>query len=142
MHNASVTLAKLIQDRQRELGGVSLRELARRAADQGYEISVSSLSVYKSGKRTALPEEATRKAMAAALGVSVEAVNAAAVESAVPALSSGDSANRGAEHALAWTILTESRTDEEVAHLLSVVRTVLQGLDAQKAAARNSGSGE
>lgn len=137
-----MTLAKLIQDRRHELGGVSLRELARRAADQGFEISVSSLSVYASGKRTALPELSIREAMAAALELPIEVVNAAAVESAVPAMSSGDGANRGAQHALAWAVLTESRTDEEVRHLLSVVRTVLQGLDAQKAARDHVVSGE
>ncbi len=149
MHNAKVTLAKLITERQQELGGASLRELVRRAAEAGHEISVSTLSVYKSGKRTALPEEPTRVAMAAALGVPPAVVNAAAIESAMPALGGSDAADRGAEGARAWAVLTEGRSAEEVAHLLSVARTVLQGLDAQKeaqraaaATAESAGSGE
>lgn len=127
-----VTLASLITERRQAMGGISLRDLAQRAAERGYPISPSTLSAYSTGKRTALPELPTREALAAALGVSRDVVEQAAGWVSMQTLSSANGSSPTSRHALAWTVLTESRTDEEIDHLLSVVRTVLQGLDAQK----------
>lgn len=127
-----VTLAKLIKERQLELGGVSLRDLERRAAERGYRISTSSLSAYAAERRTAVPKTPTIEALSAALGVSPKVVEAAAKETAAAALTGPDDGTPTPGHVRAWMILTENRTEDEKAHLLSVVRTVLQGLDAAR----------
>jgi hypothetical protein len=137
-----VTLAKLIKERQLELGGVSLRDLERRAAERGYRISTSSLSAYAAERRTAVPKMPTIEALSAALGVSLQVVEAAAKETAAAALTSPDDGSPTPGHVRTWMILTENRTDEEKAHLLSVVRTVLQGLDAARPDSRPAQSGE
>lgn len=126
-------LAQLIKERQQALG-LPLRDLEQRAADHGHPISMSSLSKYASGKRTAFPEEATRRGIAAALDVAFDIVTRAAILTAAPDLDDGAD-GRTVERATAWLLLTERRTDSEVRHLLAIVRAAIEGFDAMRSSA-------
>lgn len=131
----NVNLSELITTRQAELGALehpqgkalTFRDLERRATERGHKISFSSLAAYARGERTSFPEPSTREAIAAALGVPVDVVTQSAVESAAPQVL--DDNGRVADHAMAWLVLTEGRTEQEIQHLLGVARQVLRGLD-------------
>lgn len=135
-HDGRVTLSELITKRMAELGALehpqrkplTFRDLERRARERGHKISFSSLAAYARGERTALPPPETRAAIAAAIGVPEDVVTQAAIATAAPQVL--DDKGRVAEHAMAWLVLTEGRTDEEIQHLLGVAREVLRGLDA------------
>jgi transcriptional regulator with XRE-family HTH domain len=130
-----VNLSELIAKRQVELGALegvggkplTFRDLERRATEHGHKISFSTLAAYARGDRAALPPPSIREAIAAALGVPVDVIMRSAVESAAPQVL--DDNGRVADHAMAWLVLTEGRTEQEIAHLLGVARQVLRGLD-------------
>lgn len=130
-----MNLSELITKRLAELGALEhpqgkplgFRDLERRANERGHKISFSTLAAYARGDRAALPPPSTREAIAAALGVPVDVVMRAAIESAAPQVLDDD--GRVADHAMAWLVLTEGRTEQEIQHLLGVARQVLRGLD-------------
>lgn len=123
-------LAGLINNRLKQEGG-SLRKMAQRAKDAGTPISHVSLGDYANGKVTSMPSDATRRALANALNVTVAEVTAAALESAAPELAR---ANEGAllQHAQAFLRLTAGRSDAEIEQLLGVVEAALAAIDASR----------
>lgn len=124
---APVDLAGLIDNRRRA-GAGSLREMSRRAADAGTPISHVSLGDYANRKVTSMPSETTRRALAAALEVTVAEVTAAALESMAPEL-----AREGElQHAQAFLRLTAGRSAAEIEQLLGVVEAALAAIDASR----------
>lgn len=123
-----VNLAQLIESRK-QAGAGSLRDMERRAAAAGRPISRTSIGDYANGKQTAFPNEEIRHALAAAIDSSFEVVTKAALQSAAP---DADIDGRNLQRAEAWLKLTEGRSDEEVRHLLSVVRAAVEGFDAMR----------
>ncbi|HEX2551170.1 MAG TPA: hypothetical protein VHK64_06215 [Nocardioidaceae bacterium] len=100
--------------------------MAERAAAAGYKISHTQLGAYAAGRVKAVPDERTRKAIAAALfgnaeKPAVDEVTAAALQSVTPGTADGAQA----QHALAFMRLTEGRTEEEIRKTLAVVEVVL-----------------
>ena len=133
-----VDLPELIQHHRR---GRSLRAMAQQAADATdgrYSISHVQLGEYAKGNIAAIPAEATRHAIAAALGVSFDEVSAAAWRSVVPDAPEIEVS----QHALAFMRLTEGRTDEEVRQTLRVVEATLRAMEASRAAAGSSDDGD
>src|SRR5690242_17865833 len=105
--------------------------MAQRAADitdGRYTISHVQLGEYAKGVRP-FPSEATRHAIAAALGVSFEEVTAAAVRSVAPEIPAGMTS----QHMLAFYRMTEGRTDEEIRLGLGVVEAMMQAMAASRA---------
>lgn len=104
--------------------------MAQRATDAGHPISHVQIGEYAKAPRP-VPSEATRRALAAALGVSVAEVTRAAVQSVEPGLPEG----WNGEYALAFLRLTEGRTDEEIRQTLGVVEATLRAMAASREAA-------
>lgn len=125
---AHVRLDELITDHLRRQGE-SYRDLERRSKDAGHPISRSRLNTFGNQHVLgALPAEDTRTAIAAALGVSVDTVTAAALESAGIDELVGD--GRSLQHAEAWLRLTAGRSEIEIQHLLGVVSAALKAMEA------------
>lgn len=120
-------LPQLFASRKQEAG--STRAMSERAQAAGHRISHTQLGAYARGEVTTAPNEPTRRAIAAALGVSVKEVTAAARASWAPDGADPDG------RAYAWLRLTEGRTEEEIRHLLGVAEAAARGMDA----ARRSG---
>lgn len=117
--------------RQKNRGLGSLRTMADRAADRGHPISFVQLGEYASGKLRSFPNEDTRRAIAAALDVSLEEVAAAAVVTAAPELANGEALLQ-LQDAQAFLRLTSGRSRAEVTQLLGVVEAALRAIDAGK----------
>lgn len=116
--------------------GRSLRAMAQQATDAGRSISHVQLGEYAKTQRP-VPSETTRRAIAAALGVSFEEVTVAALRSVAPdvpdvALS---------PHALAFLRLTEGRTEDEIRRTLGVVEATLHAMAASREAAESNAGG-
>lgn len=120
-------LAALIKKRKRE-GAGSLRDMAARAVDQGHQISHVTIGDYALGKNVTYPAESTRLALAAALGVSIEEVSAAAMAQAAPELADGPPMQL--QHARAFLRKTAGRSDVEITQVLGVVDAALDAMDA------------
>lgn len=125
--------------------GRSLRAMAQQAADASngrYTISHVQLGEYAKGNIRAIPSEATRHAIAAALfgepdGAAFDEVTAAAWRSAVP-----DAPEISvSQHALAFMRLTDGRTDDEIRQTLRVVEATLRAMEASRAAVESSDDG-
>lgn len=125
-----MNLSELIE-RNRERNGGSIRAMAQQATDAGHPISHVQLGVYHKGQARTFPSADTRRAIAAACDVSIEAVNAAAMETAAPQLR--DAFPNGFGRATAFLHLTEGRSDAEVEQLLGVVRAAIAGFDLVRA---------
>lgn len=131
-----MNLSELIENSRARNGG-SMRAMAQQATDAGHPISHVQLGDYHKGRVRSFPSLETRRAIAAACDVSVEAVNAAAMETAAPQLR--EAFPHGFGRATAFLHLTEGRSDAEVEQLLGVVRAALQGFDlVRSSAAENS----
>lgn len=131
-----MNLPELIKHHAR---GRSLRAMAQQATDATdgrYPISHVQLGEYAKSVRP-VPSEATRHAIAAALGVSFEEVTAAAVRSVAPEVP----AEMASQHALAFLRLTEGRTDDEIRQTLGVVEAALRAMAASRAAAERNADG-
>jgi hypothetical protein len=116
-----VNLPELIK---RHARGRSLRAMAQHAADATdgrYTISHVQLGEYAKGVRP-VPSEATRHAIAAALGVSFEEVTAAAMRSVAPEIDAG----MASQHMLAFYRMTQDRTEDEIRRALAVVEVLLR----------------
>lgn len=120
-------LSELINRRQAE-GAGSLRDMADRAAAAGHRISHAQIGQYAAGKVRTYPAEPTRHALAAALGVTVDEVSAAAMQTAAPELVDG--AGMELQHARAFIRETRGRSDAEIIQLLGVVRAAIKAMDA------------
>ena len=128
-----VNLPELI-DYRRQHGAGSFRAMAQRATDAGEPISHVQISEYAKGPRP-VPSEATRRALAAALGVSVPAVTRAAVLSVAPDMSEGVAS----EHAQAFVRRVEGRTEDDIQLLLGVLDATLRAMDGpRKSVERNA----
>lgn len=124
-----MTLAELIESRRRALGlelgkRLSYAELSARAHERGHSVSTPSFHSLATTPLENPPRRATAQAIAAALDVDESTVWLAVLESMGVQLS-GDVAE--SERVQGWLALTGNRSDEEVQHLLRVVRTVAEG---------------
>lgn len=116
----------------------STRAMAARATAAGYPISHSQLGTYAAGRiNPVVPDEHTRRAIAAALGVTFEEVTMAAVRWVAPEALDGIST----QHAIAFLRLTEGRTDEEIQQTLGVVEATLRAMEASRAAVEANADG-
>lgn len=97
--------------------------MAARAEGAGYPLSHSQFGAYAAGRVKAIPDEPTRRAIAAALGVSFEEVTAAARESL--GLDVSDAVQ--SQYVQAFVRNIEGRPDEEIRRALAVVE-VLMGM--------------
>lgn len=127
----TVTLSELIE-RARDKTGDSYRELAERAQAKGFSLTGSSIHRLAVNPLRTVPEPQTLRALAYALNETVETVTLASVASLGIELSPEVTKQ---SRARAWLTLTEGRSDEEVAHLLRVTRTVAEALDSAAGAA-------
>jgi len=110
--------------------------MAERAAAAGYRLSHTQFGAYARGEVRAVPDEDTRHALAAGLGVSFEEVTAAAWESVAPEPPPGLSA----QHAIAFLRLTQGRTDAEIRQTLGVVEATLRAMAVSREAAGEASS--
>jgi transcriptional regulator with XRE-family HTH domain len=128
-HSEVVDLPELFASRKTAAG--STRVMAERARAAGHPISHTQLGAYARGEVDAMPSEATRHAIAAALGVTFNEVTAAAWTSVAPTPPGG----MVSQHAQAFLRLTEGRTDEEIRQTLGVVEATLRAMQASRQAA-------
>lgn len=121
-------LSRLIERRRRD-GAGSLRDMAARARDAGHPISHSSLGDYQTKRTTPDPRnEAQMTRLAAALGISVDEVRAAAWESVGhPTPLDG----RRTQQVEAFLRLTDGRSEQEIEQLLGVVSAFVKALDGR-----------
>jgi hypothetical protein len=135
---APVKLGELISSRQADLG-LSLEKLAKRARDGGYELTKTTLSAFINHGLTESPKRRTMEAIAVALDVSYAEVVLAVADSMT-----GDEGSltevTNQQRVRSWLTITEGRSDEEVARLLQVVRSVTAALDASQEQERSKDS--
>ena len=141
---ACVKLGELISDRQADQG-LSLEKMAKRARDAGYELTKTTLSHFVNHELSESPKRRTMEAIAVALDVPYSEVVMAVARSMV-----GDQADlievTNEQRVRSWLTLTDGRTEDEVASLLRVVRSVTAALDTAQGqershpAGRNEGS--
>jgi transcriptional regulator with XRE-family HTH domain len=132
-----VNLAQLFEHRRRN-GAGSLRDMEQRAASRGTPISKTTLGEYASGKKAHhLPTPEIRIALANALDVDVDQVMASIAVTAAPELL--DDKGRVAPHSVAWLLMTEGRSEDEINHVLAVVEQVLKSMDAVRDRQRDAG---
>lgn len=129
-----MNLAQLFASRKAVAG--STRDMAARAQAAGYQISHTQLGEYARGKVT-FPAEQTRKAIAEALMVDVTEVTLAAVETVAP----GALGNIQSEHAQAFVMQVQGRTDEEIRQALGVVGAFVRALESSRSTVESSGNG-
>ena len=104
-------LGELISRRQADLG-LSLERLAKRARDEGLELTKTTLSQFKNHGLTESPKRRTMEALAAALDVTYPEVVLAVAQSMA-----GDDARlvevTDQQHVRSWLTLTEGRSDDD-----------------------------
>lgn len=128
---AIVTLSELIE-RAKDKSGESYRELAERAQARGFSLTGSSIHRLATTPLRSVPEPESLRALAVALDESVESVTLASVASLGIDLSPEVTEQ---SRARMWLTLIEGRSDEEVTHLLRVIRSVADALDSAAGAA-------
>ncbi len=121
-----VKLGELIDTRRRALN-LSYDEAVDRARSRGFTLSKSALYGYATEPLSEPPRRRTIEGIAAALDLEYHEVVMAMAESMIGQPLVEMANNR---HVLSWLTLTGGRTDEEVASVLNVVRTVTAALDA------------
>lgn len=121
-----VKLGELIDTRRRALN-LSYDEAVDKARSRGFPLSKSALFGYASEPLSEPPRRRTIEGIAAALDLEYHEVVMAMAESLIGQPLVEMANNR---HVLSWLTLTGGRTDEEVASVLNVVRTVTAALDA------------
>jgi hypothetical protein len=97
-------------------------------------LSHTQLGAYAAGRVKTVPDEQTQRAIAAALGVDVEEVAAAAWPAGAAKRPDGVTS----QHALAFVRLTEGRTDEEMRRTLGVVEAMMHAMDASREAVESN----
>lgn len=125
-----VTLGELILSTKDKTGD-SYRRMAERAKEAGHPITFSRIAQLATKPLTAVPERSTLLALSVALGVPVEDVALAAVESLLLEMGvdlSVDVLNNS--RARAFVTLTEGMSDTTVSHLLRVTRTLAESLES------------
>jgi hypothetical protein len=125
-----VTLGELILS-TKEKTGHSYRHMAEVAKEAGYPIAFARIQQLASKPLTAVPERSTLLALGVALGLPVEDVAMAAVESLLLEMGvdlSMDVLNNS--RARAFVTLTEGMSDTTVSHVLRVTRTLAESLES------------
>lgn len=105
--------------------------MAARAEAAGHSLSHSQFGAYAAGRVKAIPDEDTRRAIAAGLGVDVDEVTAAARESL--GLDVSDVVR--SQYVQAFVRNIEGRPDEEIRRALAVVE-VLMGMSPAQESSR------
>lgn len=130
-------LGELISYRRAELG-LSYEELAKRARADGYDLTKTTLAAFANHALSESPKKRTMQAIAVAVGVSYPDVVMAVARSMA-----GESSQvvevTNEQRVRSWLTLTDGRSDDEVASLLRVVRTVTAALDVAEEQARRHG---
>ena len=136
-------LGELIDTRRRELG-LTYDEVADKARTRGFTLSKGSVHAFANQDLPEAPRRRTMEALAYALDVGYPEIVLAVAESLIgtPPVEVSN-----LQHVQSWLTLTGGRTDEEVASVLRVLRTVTAALDAAhgappEGAQRNGLSGE
>lgn len=121
-------LGELISNRRRELG-ISLGAACKRAHEQGYELTRTTLNNFENHELTESPRRRTMEAIAYAVDVPYSDVVMAVANS----MAGGDGLIpvTEAQHVRSWLTLTEGLNDEQVESMLSVVRSVASALERE-----------
>lgn len=125
-----VTLGELILSTKDKTHD-SYRRMADRAAAAGYPITYSRIAQLATKPLNAIPERNTLLALGTALGLPVEDVALAAVETLLLEMGvdlSVDVLNNS--RARAFVTLTEGMSDTTVSHVLRVTRTLAESLES------------
>lgn len=121
-----VKLGELIDTRRRELG-LTYDQVADKARSRGFSLSRAAVHGFANQGLSEAPRRRTMEAIAYALDVGYPEVVLAVAESLIGSTPVEVS---NLQHVQSWLTLTGGRTDEEVASVLRVLRTVTAALDA------------
>lgn len=121
-----VKLGELINNRRRDLG-ISYDKLVDKAQARGFTLTKTSLAAYASQPVIEAPKRRTMEAIAYALDVSYAEVVLAVAEDLIGTPPVEVST---LQHVNSWLTITGGRSDEQIASVLRIVRTVTAALDA------------